>query len=591
MNIRKLPQDLARKIAAGEVIERPVSVVKELVENAVDASPSRITVQVFQGGKSRITVQDDGEGIFPEDLPLAIERHATSKIHNENDLEDIHTMGYRGEALSSISAVSRVEIRSRRKDHQEGNCLVSAPGNRASISIVHCPSGTRVQVDDLFFNMPARRKFLSSALGEFRRISQLIRHFALAQPEIVFDLSHDGKKIFQSVSGPDRGKLIHQAWGSGYGILSKSLSMNDMNIEVWFQNIPGRRLNFQAFVNRRIIDDKLLRSAVHSVKDKLSGNLFIFLQVPPKDVDVNIHPTKTEIRYRKSREVFELARNSVMELLGHIPSINIPGQDRFLEEKPGVKVNNDSPLLISHGTTDKRGTTNISYSCDPFPDMFSRVAAPSSILSENRKKDTSSDMIKEDPLKDLARWRFIEQSSTGYLLFDFNGDLVVMDPHAAHERINFELLRENSRTLTEKQLLHPPGVLAPEQEELVAQYLPQLEKYGFLFTNDGSGKIRMSAFPLLLSRFSLDPIMFLDSLLYEWEEGTSTTIDNGILAKWANLACKDSVKLTSRISEEEVAVLLRDLSKCNNPHFCPHGRPTMLCITSMQIEKYFRRTE
>lgn len=575
------------------MIERPVSVVKELVENALDASPSKISVQVFQGGKSRITVQDDGEGIYPEDLHLSLERHATSKIHDENDLDNINTMGYRGEALSSISAVSRMEIRSRRVDLREGSCLFSEPEVAPHISKINCLPGTLVRVEDLFFNMPARRKFLSSALGEFRRISQLIRYFALAQPEIIFTLSHDGKTVFKSTAAKERDKLIQQAWGSKDGILSKRLSVNDMSIEVWFQDIPGKRLNFQAFVNRRIVDDKLLRSAVLSVKGKLSGNLFIFLKVSPNEVDVNIHPTKTEIRYRNNREVFELARNSMVDLLMNMTTLHVPGQFPSLPDKPDLpeKATELTPIK-SDGPVAKGIFQETFPSIHTTPNLFSRVGAPPVITSGRVDTTDFSRIVSENLLDDLARWRFVEQTSSGYLLFDVGGDLVLIDPHAAHERINFEALRLHSRMGTEKQFLNPPLILDPDQAELVAQYLPQLENSGFLFISDQkSGKTQMSALPSSLSGFPVNPTVLLESLLHEWEEGISTTIDNRILAKWASLACKASLKITSRISEKEVAFLLEQLSKCDNPCFCPHGRPTMLRFSIAQIEKFFRRKE
>jgi len=582
MNIRRLPRELADKIAAGEVIERPASVVKELIENAIDAFPTKINVQILHGGKTRIVVQDDGSGINCEDLELAVERHATSKLETENDLMEIRTLGYRGEALSSISAVSRFEIRTRINQQTEGCCLRCEPGSPPVLSPINTPWGTRVQVDDLFFNLPARRKFLSSAIGEFRRISKLVKQFAVAYPETGFTLTSDGRDIFSSNAGNDRKTLLRKIWDNDGELRSDVLSLDDLAIESWYQPLEGRRLNIWTFVNRRIVNDSTLRSAVHSVNSKLSGNLVLFLQVPPGKIDVNIHPAKTEIRYRNNRDIFELTRRSVQQLLTQIEQITVTSG---FTPSEGLS----SETMKTSCSSDHYHYRNSFDSPVGLQNLFSRVSSPS--FSDTRQNNILQQEGPEDLSGEIQDLSYMGQVSSGYLLFDGAGDLVIVDPHAAHERINFEFLREHLKDIDESQRLNPPIILENSISDLVRGYLEELEKWGFLFQEQDNGVFSLTAIPVILNNFAAGPQFFLESLLEDWENGRGSWIDNAILAKWASIACKRSIKLNQRVTPSEARELLNRLGKCTNPLFCPHGRPVLLKISEKELEKHFRRTE
>ena len=323
MKIRVLPEYLASRIAAGEVIEGPAAVVKELVENSIDACSTAINVTLLQGGKTRIVVEDNGQGMAKEDLEVSVQRHATSKIETLEDLESINTLGFRGEALASISAVSRLEIRSRTSDMEKGSLLQAEAGSALSISDVNWTYGTRIQVDDLFYNLPARRKFLKSTLGEFRRINQLLRAFCLSSPEIDFQLINDGRMTLSSRGKPTRRDILELLWSHEPEILINHHKAGPVSIECWIQKQPGKKkLMVQSFVNKRIIQDSMIKAALHSALGEISANVALFISIPSDHVDVNIHPAKTEVRFRYSRDIFDTIRRAASELVGN-SSVNL----------------------------------------------------------------------------------------------------------------------------------------------------------------------------------------------------------------------------------------------------------------------------
>ena len=311
MTIRVLPEALASRIAAGEVIERPASAAKELVENALDAKATRICVTCVAGGKERLVVEDNGSGMSAEELALSVLRHATSKIETLEDLERIETLGFRGEALASLAAVSELEIRSRTRDASQGS-MIRIRGNEAEpVLPISSDFGTRIQADHLFYNLPARRKFLKTSLSEFRKCHGVVTNYAMAYPEVEFLLTNEGKTSFHSKVGGDRKKVLECVWGRG-DIRSASFEYGSVSVEAWFRPEPERsRMQLLAYVNGRLFFDPVIRAAISRVCHDPSGQWAFFLRLAPENVDVNIHPAKTEVRFLVPGDVFEAVRSSV----------------------------------------------------------------------------------------------------------------------------------------------------------------------------------------------------------------------------------------------------------------------------------------
>lgn len=564
MKIQVLPKDLAERIAAGEVIESPVSVVKELVENSIDARSKRIEVTLVNGGKTRIVVDDNGNGMDPEDMELAILRHATSKIHNVIDLENISTLGFRGEALASILAVSRIDIRSRASHAESGILLTAEAGNILARSEVNCSHGTRVQVDDLFFNLPGRKKFMKSALGEFRKISRLIRSFALAYPGIDFVLNHDGRTSLSTQGKNERKQILELLWGRENEIVNSELSSGKITVEFWFQKQPGKKkIRIWTLVNGRVVQDPMIRAAVNSSLGEVSANTAVFLSLPPDHVDVNIHPAKTEVRFRYGSDIFEAVHDAARDLVRKDPVTIAPENPVNLVQN---RISFPSAITPSYGQNRQLAGPE---------DLFSRVGTP--LLDE-----------KEDEVSSKEHTHFLGQLRMGYLIFETPDSIQIMDHHAAHERVTFERIKKRSQGERRVFPLALEIEIPPDMIDDVRSYLPELERAGFSFCQRDR-MIVMKEVPLGISDLNGNPFDYLTSLIHSWNEGALPVVDASIWLRWATMACKAAVKLTTRLMPQEALRLWEDLMKCDNPFACPHGRPTILEMSGNDLVKYFGR--
>ncbi len=578
-HIQRLHSSLASKIAAGEVIERPVSVVKELLENSIDAAGTRITVSVFQGGKSDIIVEDDGTGIPVDELELAVESHATSKISAERDLESISTLGYRGEALWSISSVSRLEIRSRTPDSSSGGILSLQPGEKEPrIDSINCSPGTRVQVSDLFFNLPARRKFQGSARGEFTRISRLVRDFALLYPETGFTLIHDDRDVFSSLGCNTKREVLESIWGDEPSVLYYDLKENGMEVEVWYQPFSGKRVNISTFVNGRIVRDPVIRAAANACDAGLSGNLAVFLNIPSGNVDVNIHPAKAEVRFKNSSSVFESVRNAVTNVAGS--SVQEGRNILAGSSKSGLQ----SMPFSWNGRSYTQGT---------YDSLTCRVSAPPPFEETSEKRNIAEEeksQVWQIDSADFEDVTYTGQMRAGYLVFEKGRTLLLMDLHAAHERINFERVKASFEKGIKKQVLTDLQPVSPSLSEFLEEHAEELSEAGFGFVKNG-GSWFISEIPTFLADLSLGTLEVLRSLIAELEScgSLSTSLERTLWLKWADMACKRSIKLTSRMEAEEALSLYRQLEKCNNPLFCPHGRPTLIFLDLDRLTREFGR--
>ena len=632
--IRELPEGVWTRIAAGEVVERPASAVKELVENALDAGAKRVRVRLWDGGRLRIVVEDDGCGITLEDLPLALTPHATSKISGVEDLEAIRTLGYRGEALASLTAVAGVEIRSRPESSTDGGLIRASGGSVVEHRAVNCAPGTRVQVDELFANLPARRKFLKSAAGELRRAAVLLKEYAVCRPDVAFVLEHDGREIL-STKGHDEGevgrrRVLGTLWGAGPDIQRAEATAGHLSLECWWQarqlGIKGAagRSDIMAFVNGRAVNDPLIKGAVTAAARELSGNWALFLSLDPSLVDVNIHPAKAEVRFRYPGEVFEAVKQAAAQLGG-------PAFVPFDEEKKGTAEEPRSRAAsMLRGWTFQDGPNLREvppHSVPTYPQVtgnplqrghFSERPAPRSLGETYGETSTffisrASRDVQEAQVPTAAQGCagslsaieppefqdtpgdaplpgepvYMGQTSSGYLVFDAPDGLTLMDPHAAHERVGYERVRAQvQKTWTVQNLLVPvplPPTLALEAGE----HREELEKAGFTFeTKDGGTSLQ--AVPSC-SAERVEPEALLRASLGALKEEHDGDPRELLWRAWATIACKAAVKLTGTLSREEAMTLWRNLHRCEQPFFCPHGRPTMLRMTPQDLVRHFGR--
>lgn len=572
-----LAPDVAMRIAAGEVVERPVSVVKELIENSLDAGSTKISIWVVQGGRVSLVVEDNGRGIDGEDLFLAVKSHATSKISSIEDLETIGTLGYRGEALPSLAAVSRLDIRSRTAERSSGGWIKSEGGEVRSQGDLNCKPGTRVQVEDLFFNLPARRKFLKSPVAEMRRISKLIQEYSVAYPDIAFSLFSDDRPVYSTLGSQDRESVLRNLWGEEPAIRSSQGGRGNYKVSLWWQEAPRTsRVSLMAFVNGRRIDEPTIRAAISSSEANSSGNWAVWIETPPEEVDVNVHPAKTEVLFRHGGDLFSSVRDCVLSLqegdkkppLSFKPQgfVKKPVQEsgslfRRIEPPPFSEKGRPPENRVSQGTTIKERPL---------------VPEPEVSVQEERAAQVEEESV-----------NFLGQLGSGYLIFDDRGELVIMDPHAAHERLNFERIRRTMSSSEGSQRLAISMPLPPSLQSDCEEHLEELGSVGFDFDRSG-GTVSLSAIPNLIGCGSIPPFVMLRSSLAEMDGGR--VCREAVWLRWATMACKASVKLTWALSSQEAMALWREMGGEGVPSTCPHGRPALIRMSADSLAAKFERS-
>ncbi len=594
-----LDEDTANRIAAGEVVQRPASVVKELVENSIDAGSDRVIVRVWEGGQKRIEVTDNGHGMGPDDAVLAFERHATSKIRSAEDLEAVMTLGFRGEALPSIAAVSRVEVTTRTPFAPEGVRVRVAGGSRPQSEPVGCPVGTRVVVQDLFYNTPARRKHLKSQGVELRRIGHVLSVLALAYPGIVFGLSHNGRKRFQT---PGSGRLL-DAIGALYGVKTAKgmlpLDYSEAGVSVrGYVGRPtvsrGTRDQQTFIVNGRGIQNPSLRGAVESAYVTLlpSGRypvVVVVLELDPRRVDVNVHPAKEEVRLAGEREVYRVLRRAVVQALQQ--AVLIPGA----ESTPFLS----APVFTSSGSGGSGPFSKVSSSSSSSGGPEGQHAGYNLGVKSQQQdfwrevpRRTYAEEVETRRAGFLAQVRIIGQLHARYILAEGEEGLFLVDQHAAHERVYYDrLLGEEGKDFVGPQNLLVPFTLElnPGELDLVMENTEVLAKAGFELLPFGGNTILVRAVPTIFGAGANEETLrgFLDRLkeFYDTESGRLEKEE----AYLAMAACKAAVKARESLSIEEMEALLRDLSRTEQPYTCPHGRPTVSLVSRQEIDKRFGR--
>ncbi|HJS17796.1 MAG TPA: DNA mismatch repair endonuclease MutL [Anaerolineales bacterium] len=594
MPIRLLSSEVASQIAAGEVIERPASVVKELLENSLDAGAQSITITIEEAGKKLIEVSDDGSGIPSAELELAVARHATSKLVRSDDLFSISTLGFRGEALASISSVSRMTITSRVQAETEGARLIVEGGVPGRLTKVAATVGTTVRVQDLFYNVPARLKFLKSDVTERRAIDQLVTRYALAYPERRFKLS-DGRNVTLQTSGDgDRRSLLAALHGVDTArqmleILSEQEGYQVSGFISPTSLTRSNRREITFFINGRWVHEAALTTALLQAYHTLLmvgryPMTALFLEMPPEEVDVNVHPAKAEVRFRNQDRVFSFVQRSARRALlaySPVPSVapSLWGTTRTVPSEPPRHVGLDWSI----------GHDDLPANSEQSPVEIDRssVVNPQSqfVNPQSETVNRRSEIINRIPLL-----RLIGQIGATYLVAEGPDGLYLVDQHAAHERVLFEklMVQHEIKNISSQSLLAPVVVtLTPPASRLLITQLSLLHRFGFDVEEFGPNTFQVRATPALF--MGSDPSAALRALVEDFEED-ETPFQNEIEARLAGRVCKRmAVKAGQVLSNEEQRALLADLEACASPRTCPHGRPTMIHLSVDMLERQFGR--
>jgi DNA mismatch repair protein MutL len=599
--IRILPDILSNKIAAGEVVERPGSVVKELVENALDAQSTQILVEIENGGKSLIRISDNGCGMGHDDALLAIERFATSKIYNDHDLFNISTLGFRGEAIPSIASVSRFTLVTRDNLSDSGISIKIDGGKLIKVSETGAPTGTMVSVGQLFFNTPARRKFLKTTNTEMGYIADTVSSMAMAYPSVQFRLTHNGKEVKRLSSVTDPLERISQVIG---GSLKKDLyPINFSNDIVSISGaIASPRTNRASsrsifiYVNGRYIRDRMVQHAIfQGYGQRLMKGQFpvavLFLKVPTHTLDVNVHPTKHEVRFSEQKKLHDSIQLVIEETLNRWEN-SIKWQVHNDKQYDPVRILESSDIFTQ--AIDQQPTRH-SFPKHPATPDISRHSENVVALSETFPVSPSREI---EP-KQQALWqnrqfsdlKIVGQCHYTYILLEYDQGLILLDQHAAHERILYESLKKISSEIKKRsqQLLVPETFdMNFAESDILEKLIPLFEDIGFYIEPFGGNTFVVKAIPTLLEGKEIQPLIreIIDKIL---ETGISHDLTSTMDTSYKLMACHGAIKATQKLSELQIKGLLQQLDKCNTPSHCPHGRPTWIRWELKFLEKSFRR--
>ena len=597
-SIRILPDSISNRIAAGEVIERPASVVKELVENSLDAGADKITVQIENSGTKLISVTDNGRGMDPDDAILCLEPHATSKISHAEDINRIYTLGFRGEALPSIASVSRLRLRTRRKNDIEGTEVCVEGGKFAESVPVGCAPGTEINVRDLFFNTPARKKFLHSKGTEERHIQETLWSLALGFPATAFELSMDGRIIFSSPSDKNLLSRIQTFFGKEMpdNLIPVENSGSNLKIGGYMARhgfTKNSRREQRILVNHRPVESAALYAGIREGYGSLANDgrfppVFLFLEMDPGLVDVNVHPAKREVRFREGRLVTSFISESIRDALrnSQAPTISVSSDLQFRSILAGAGISYAPKKQVQDtGMFDEKSSRPVLKNIQ-FPPRREEDNIPSEPDVQPPPAENGAEPDGHSAVSELRILAFLDET---YILASSKNGLVIIDQHAAHERVMFEkiLNRAGKKETISQKLLIPITVELSRSEVLfLGKYGSHFSKLGFEFESFGANTVIVNSIPAELPQENLKGL-FSDILSILMEEGrVSGKIDEASIAR---SACKHSVKAHDRISFEEAKSLLRQLSGCELPFSCPHGRPVIINISYRELEKRFGR--
>ena len=629
--IHVLSEHLSNMIAAGEVVERPANIVKECVENSIDAQATSISIEAWEGGIDKLVITDDGLGMAAEDTALAFVRHATSKILDEDDLFNIQTMGFRGEALPSIAAVAHVELKT--NNGQEATEVVYDYGEKIKEEATSCPAGTRIEVTGLFYKTPARFKYLRKSNYEFSVIAELVNKLALSYPHIRFSLSHNGRLVFQTSGKGNILEIIYQMYGKEVASAAEAFDSRTLDFHIHGYAIQpkiNRATKYFMFisVNHRLVRSLPLQNAIidayHEFMPPNRYPIFLIdIEVDPQLVDVNVHPNKWEIRLTKQNDLVELIRQTIAGLFEEkLKTVEVDPKrvvvSRTSQEEPVV----EQPTLALDTETPRLEKAKTEPVLDDMP-------APSAQSYEYHKKNFMS-MVEEDPVPPAApaqgplvpaapestetvmasiastkekhaenhalghdffdHLRIIGQLKSSYILCENEEGLVIIDQHAAQERYHYEQLRARFLTPTTK----TQTLMLPMQVHVSASVMAHVETindkiayFGLRFEPFGQDRLLVREVPVWLKQ--VDEQAFLDDLIAFFMRDLHVDLAKIQKHMIATMACHSSIRFNRNLSMDEMRQVIADLQKCEQPYHCPHGRPTVITLSDGDLRKEFER--
>ncbi len=618
--IQLLSEETIDKIAAGEVIERPASIVKELIENSIDSGATAVTVEIKEGGLSFIRVTDNGSGILKEDIPTAFIRHATSKITDVSDLDTVSSLGFRGEALSSIAAIAQVELMTKSKDNIIGSKYVIEGAKEVEFTDIGVPGGTTIIVRNIFFNTPVRRKFLKSAITEGGYVAEVCEHLAMSRPDISVKFISGGQVKFHTSGNGELKELIYRIFGKD--IASEVIPINYEGKELSITGFLGKPVlnrstrNYENyFINGRYVKSKVISNAVEDgYKQYLMQHKFPFfiinINIDPTVVDVNVHPTKMDVRFSNPELVSDIissAINSTLKVREMIPEsvlVNEKEEETKITEAPEPfetkRIDNEKVLQVNMPVETPVVVPNmiraelVPPTLRPAMDVELRPEKNIIKASEAIVVDTAIQMnLFEDKMltKDaMADYRIIGQVFDTYWMIEYKDKLLIMDQHAAHEKVKYEaFISKLKDKQVVSQMLTPPIVisLSPSELSVYLEYKEHFTSIGFEIEEFGGMDINIRSIPMDL--YDKDPKALFLEILDELVSGHVRGVPEVIDEKIASMACKAAVKGNNTMTTEEVWALLEELMQLDNPYNCPHGRPTIFTMSKYEMEKRFKR--
>lgn len=622
--IHVLNQDTINKIAAGEVIERPMAVAKELVENAIDAGANAITVEIQDGGKSLIRITDNGSGMNEEDIPLAFTPHATSKIQDATDLLTVSSLGFRGEALASIASVSQLEMVSKTRETLMGSRYECDGGNEGKIENVGCPEGTTFIVRNLFYNTPARLKFLKSAPTEAGYIGGLVERMALSHPDISFRFINQKQTKISTSGNGNLKDVIYHIYGRDIAANLVSLDSQEVFCHIsGFIGKPvvsrGNRALMNYFINGRYIKSTVIHKAIEEAYAPYTMQhrypfTALHIQIDPQYIDVNVHPQKMEIRFHNEKEIFQSIYHGISEALKYrefIPEVTFQEKKTEKTRKNLERLEPFEKERIKQNKAEQKISENLCQMEERSEKIPETIRQPENTPADMVKEKQDYMVTPEEPKQTVPvkieqttlfdegilsqkaqkEVKIIGQVFSTYWILQYEDKMYMVDQHAAHEKVLYErFMKEISQRKVMTQLLHPPIVLSlsMSQQQVLEEHEEIFEELGYQIENFGGREYTVSGVPSHLPQVGSQELLLeiIDSL--GDEQGRKRTPDI-LLEKVASMSCKAAVKGNNKLPLEQMQELLKELMTLENPYHCPHGRPTMISMSKTEIEKKFHR--
>ena len=603
--IRILPERVANMIAAGEVVSRPASVVKELVENSLDAGAADIRVEVRHGGKRLIRVADDGAGMGRDDALLCLEQHATSKVAGEEDLLNIDTLGFRGEALPAIASVSKMRISTRPADRETGASIVCEGGRIKEVVDAGLPRGTEVVAENLFFNTPARRKFLKSPETELGHVVDVVTQMSVAHPSVRFDLNSNGRPLLRVPPAKTVAERIGLLLGdeAARSLVPVETDSGFLRVTGFAGKPPFSRASMKyvfAYVNRRFIKDRLVN---HAVLEAYRGRLLkgrypvvgLFLELPAHRVDVNVHPAKAEVRFREPSMVHEAVAAAVDAALSEGRDQDLPANRTQEDGNEGVQEERMAGIraaIYEHGRRTLAASGRLDLDGGRRSAGLVQPRGSGDGMPEGDFRRVEEGATSEGPkLRDIGRLRSIGQIASSYLVCQSEAGMVLIDQHAAHERVLFERFRKEhlSGRVPSQSLLFPVTFEFPHREaDLLRGALAELDRLGIGIEDFGQRAFALKDLPLHLDETACRELVrdIVDDLATYEKSGRLDDLVDGVISR---LACRSAIKAGQSLAEPEAQEILTGLARSEKQENCPHGRPAFLVFSPEDLEKMFLR--